>query len=103
MYSFTIRYDNHINILLIMIAYNDSTILFRYILLTLLYSIECGEGNCINSQCFSGLQDSSVDQLVRERPGCLLRSDDPDAELRYLVEVRWNLGWKGRDTQDFAG
>eukprot|EP00434_Breviolum_minutum_P043942 symbB.v1.2.039191.t1/scaffold6396.1/size18434/1 len=32
-------------------------------------------------------EDSSVDQLVRERPGCLLRSDDPDAELRYLVEV----------------
>ena len=31
--------------------------------------------------------DSSVDQLVRERPGCLLRSSDPDAELRYLVEV----------------
>mmetsp|Transcript_65557 Transcript_65557/g.156724 ORF Transcript_65557/g.156724 Transcript_65557/m.156724 type:complete len:941 (+) Transcript_65557:55-2877(+) len=32
-------------------------------------------------------EDSSVDQLVRDRPGCLLRSDDPDAELRYLVEV----------------
>ena len=32
-------------------------------------------------------QDSSVDQLVRQRPGCLLRSSDPDAELRYLVEV----------------
>ncbi|CAE7037459.1 rbmA [Symbiodinium natans] len=31
--------------------------------------------------------DSSVDQLVRERPGCLLRSSDPDAELRYLVEA----------------
>ncbi|CAE8584323.1 unnamed protein product [Polarella glacialis] len=30
---------------------------------------------------------SSVDQLVRERPGCLVRSDDPSAELRYLVEV----------------
>jgi len=30
---------------------------------------------------------SSVDQLVRERPGCLLRSADPGAELRYLVEV----------------
>jgi len=30
---------------------------------------------------------SSVDQLVRERPGCLLRSSDPSAELRYLVEV----------------
>eukprot|EP00439_Symbiodinium_sp_Y106_P020118 s6678_g2.t1 len=32
-------------------------------------------------------EDSSVDQLVRQRPGCLLRSSDPDAELRYLVEV----------------
>lgn len=31
--------------------------------------------------------DASVDQLVQERPGCLLRSEDPDAELRYLVEV----------------
>uniref|UniRef100_A0A7S2NT14 3-dehydroquinate synthase N-terminal domain-containing protein n=1 Tax=Zooxanthella nutricula TaxID=1333877 RepID=A0A7S2NT14_9DINO len=30
---------------------------------------------------------SSVDQLVRARPGCLLRSADPSAELRYLVEV----------------
>jgi hypothetical protein len=30
---------------------------------------------------------SSVDQLVQGRPGCLLRSDDPSAELRYLVEV----------------
>eukprot|EP00441_Pelagodinium_beii_P007495 CAMPEP_0197703798 /NCGR_PEP_ID=MMETSP1338-20131121/125614_1 /TAXON_ID=43686 ORGANISM="Pelagodinium beii, Strain RCC1491" /NCGR_SAMPLE_ID=MMETSP1338 /ASSEMBLY_ACC=CAM_ASM_000754 /LENGTH=845 /DNA_ID=CAMNT_0043287697 /DNA_START=105 /DNA_END=2643 /DNA_ORIENTATION=+ len=30
---------------------------------------------------------NSVDQLVRERPGCLLRSSDPSAELRYLVEV----------------
>jgi len=30
---------------------------------------------------------SSVDQLVRERPGCLVRSSDPSAELRYLVEV----------------
>eukprot|EP00931_Biecheleriopsis_adriatica_P010341 TRINITY_DN11141_c0_g1_i1.p1 TRINITY_DN11141_c0_g1~~TRINITY_DN11141_c0_g1_i1.p1 ORF type:complete len:902 (+),score=247.18 TRINITY_DN11141_c0_g1_i1:283-2706(+) len=30
---------------------------------------------------------SSVDQLVRVRPGCLLRSSDPSAELRYLVEV----------------
>jgi len=34
--------------------------------------------------CASG---SSVDQLVRDRPGCLLRSSDPGAELRYLVEV----------------
>lgn len=32
-------------------------------------------------------EDSSVDQLVRQRPGCLLRSSDPEAELRYLVEV----------------
>lgn len=30
---------------------------------------------------------SSVDQLVRNRPGCLVRSADPSAELRYLVEV----------------
>jgi len=30
---------------------------------------------------------SSVDQLVRERPGCLVRSADPGAECRYLVEV----------------
>ncbi|CAK0847003.1 unnamed protein product, partial [Prorocentrum cordatum] len=29
----------------------------------------------------------SVDQLVQGRPGSLLRSDDPSAELRYLVEV----------------
>ncbi|CAK0904150.1 unnamed protein product [Prorocentrum cordatum] len=29
----------------------------------------------------------SVDQLVQGRPGSLLRSDDPNAELRYLVEV----------------
>merc|ERR1712113_30754 len=39
-------------------------------------------------QCAEG---SSVDQLVRNRPGCLLRSDDPSAELRYLVEVREDL------------
>ena len=41
------------------------------------------------SSCFSHgfYQDSSVDQLVRQRPGCLLRSEDPDAELRYLVEA----------------
>eukprot|EP00929_Paragymnodinium_shiwhaense_P060220 TRINITY_DN3009_c0_g1_i1.p1 TRINITY_DN3009_c0_g1~~TRINITY_DN3009_c0_g1_i1.p1 ORF type:complete len:826 (+),score=179.31 TRINITY_DN3009_c0_g1_i1:96-2573(+) len=30
---------------------------------------------------------SSVDQLVQGRPGCLVRSSDPSAELRYLVEV----------------
>mmetsp|Transcript_14410 Transcript_14410/g.34009 ORF Transcript_14410/g.34009 Transcript_14410/m.34009 type:complete len:838 (-) Transcript_14410:214-2727(-) len=35
-------------------------------------------------KCAAG---SSVDQLVRRRPGCLLRSSDPSAELRYLVEV----------------
>ena len=29
-----------------------------------------------------------MDQLLRERPGCLLRSSDPEAELRYLVEAR---------------
>eukprot|EP00746_Dinoflagellata_sp_MGD_P156731 gnl/MRDRNA2_/MRDRNA2_85951_c0_seq2.p1 gnl/MRDRNA2_/MRDRNA2_85951_c0~~gnl/MRDRNA2_/MRDRNA2_85951_c0_seq2.p1 ORF type:complete len:929 (+),score=198.54 gnl/MRDRNA2_/MRDRNA2_85951_c0_seq2:92-2878(+) len=32
-------------------------------------------------------KDMSVDQLVQNRPGCLLRSKDPSAELRYLVEV----------------
>lgn len=32
-------------------------------------------------------EGSSVDQLVRNRPGCLVRSADPSAELRYLVEV----------------
>mmetsp|Transcript_26011 Transcript_26011/g.47531 ORF Transcript_26011/g.47531 Transcript_26011/m.47531 type:complete len:801 (+) Transcript_26011:67-2469(+) len=32
-------------------------------------------------------EGSSVDQLVSQRPGCLLRSSDPSAELRYLVEV----------------
>jgi hypothetical protein len=32
-------------------------------------------------------EGASVDQLVRSRPGCLLRSADPSAELRYLVEV----------------
>eukprot|EP00913_Durusdinium_trenchii_P000346 g317.t1 len=37
--------------------------------------------------CKRPRQDSSVDQLVQQRPGCLLRSEDPDAELRYLVEV----------------
>jgi len=29
----------------------------------------------------------SVDQLVMRRPGQMLRSEDPNAELRYLVEV----------------
>ena len=29
----------------------------------------------------------SVDQLVTQRPGKMLRSDDPNAEVRYLVEV----------------
>ena len=29
----------------------------------------------------------SVDQLVTDRPGKMLRSRDPNAELRYLVEV----------------
>jgi len=35
---------------------------------------KCGEGQ-------------SVDQLVRCRPGKLVRSSDPSAELRYLVEI----------------
>jgi 3-dehydroquinate synthetase len=30
---------------------------------------------------------SSVDQLVQSRPGCLLKSSDASAELRYLVEI----------------
>lgn len=42
-------------------------------------------------------EGSSVDQLVRLRPGILVQSGDPSAELRYLVEVaediqRWVLG-----------
>lgn len=31
--------------------------------------------------------NKSVDQLVTCRPGKMLRSDDPNAEIRYLVEV----------------
>lgn len=31
--------------------------------------------------------NKSVDQLVTGRPGKMLRSDDPNAEVRYLVEV----------------
>ena len=51
-------------------------------------------------------QDSSVDQLVRQRPGCLLRSSDPDAELRYLVEaciqpLKLSLGAGFRDLTSF--
>lgn len=30
---------------------------------------------------------NSVDQLVSGRPGCLVRSSDPEAALSYLVEV----------------
>ena len=52
----------------------------------------------------SGLQDSSVDQLVRERPGCLLRSSDPEAELRYLVEAgRGALGPRNHPSSRFEG
>ena len=39
-------------------------------------------GNC---NCSS--PTASVDQLVVQRPGKMLRSRDPNAELRYLVEV----------------
>ena len=35
----------------------------------------------------------SVDQLVTCRPGKMLRSDDPNAEIRYLVEV--DEEWQG--------
>jgi hypothetical protein len=35
----------------------------------------------------------SVDQLVTCRPGKMLRSDDPNAEVRYLVEV--DEEWQG--------
>ena len=36
----------------------------------------------------------SVDQLVTCRPGKMLRSDDPNAEIRYLVEV--DEEWQGQ-------
>ena len=39
-----------------------------------------GYCNCCNPR-------KSVDQLVTSRPGKMLRSDDPNAEIRYLVEV----------------
>ena len=35
----------------------------------------------------------SVDQLVTDRPGKMLKSDDPNAEIRYLVEV--DEEWQG--------
>jgi hypothetical protein len=35
----------------------------------------------------------SVDQLVTVRPGKMLRSEDPNAEIRYLVEV--DEEWQG--------
>jgi len=35
----------------------------------------------------------SVDQLVTSRPGKMLRSDDPNAEIRYLVQV--DEDWQG--------
>ncbi len=37
--------------------------------------------------CKSSDPSKSVDQLVTDRPGKMLRSDDPAAEIRYLVEV----------------
>merc|ERR1712151_629014 len=36
--------------------------------------------------------NKSVDQLVTCRPGKMLRSDDPNAEIRYLVEV--DVDWQ---------
>ena len=38
--------------------------------------------------------NKSVDQLVCDRPGKMIRSYDPKAELRYLVEV--NEEWQGK-------
>jgi hypothetical protein len=40
----------------------------------------------------------SVDQLVTDRPGKMLQSDDASAELRYLVEIdeRWQRDVLGR-------
>jgi hypothetical protein len=37
--------------------------------------------------CTCSSATASVDQLVVERPGLMMRSDDAAAELRYLVEV----------------
>jgi hypothetical protein len=37
--------------------------------------------------CACSDPSKSVDQLVTQRPGKMLRSDDENAELRYLVEV----------------
>ena len=37
--------------------------------------------------CACSSATASVDQLVQERPGRMLKSSDPNAELRYLVEV----------------
>ena len=37
--------------------------------------------------CNCSSPTASVDQLVVQRPGKMLRSRDPNAELRYLVEV----------------
>ena len=40
-----------------------------------------------NKKGYCQHRDNSVDQLVAGRPGRMLRSKDPAAELRYLVEV----------------
>ena len=37
--------------------------------------------------CVSSDKSKSVDQLVTQRPGKMLASADPNAEIRYLVEV----------------
>lgn len=41
--------------------------------------------------CNCSSPSASVDQLVVQRPGRMLRSQDPNAELRYLVEVDESL------------
>lgn len=48
-----------------------------------------------NKRGYCNCSDSkkSVDQLVTCRPGKMLRSDDPNAEVRYLVEV--DEDWQG--------
>lgn len=43
--------------------------------------------------CMCSDPKKSVDQLVTCRPGKMLRSDDPNAEVRYLVEV--DEEWQG--------
>lgn len=41
--------------------------------------------------CSCSTDTASVDQLVKDQPGRMLRSSDPDAEIRYLVEINEDL------------